>query len=107
VFTTWLRLHLLLGHKGYLRTGFPRPFFLCEVLHPVDLTCAMTSTNNWNSTYRNKFIKVTNRSNNQSIIVKVTDTAPANTGVELTYRAWVSIGKPSGSGTVKIELMGS
>lgn len=78
-----------------------------EVLHPVDLTCAMTSTNNWNSTYRNKFIKVTNRSNNQSIIVKVTDTAPANTGVELTYRAWVSIGKPSGSGTVKIELMGS
>ncbi|MFE6075044.1 hypothetical protein ACFVQB_11265 [Paenibacillus sp. NPDC057886] len=78
-----------------------------EVLHPVDLTCAITSTNSWSTTYRNKFIKVTNLSNNQSIIVRVTDTAPANKGVELTYRAWASIGKPSGSNTVKIELMGS
>lgn len=78
-----------------------------EVLHPVDLTCAMTSTNSWSTTYKNKFIKVTNLSNSQSIIVKVTDVAPANTGVELTYRAWVSIGKPSGANKVKIELMSS
>lgn len=78
-----------------------------EVFHPVDLTCAMTSTNSWNSTYKNKYIKVTNLSNSQSIIVKVTDTAPANRGVELTYRAWVSIGKPSGANSVKIELMGT
>ncbi|MEK3763263.1 septal ring lytic transglycosylase RlpA family protein [Paenibacillus sp. FSL P4-0338] len=76
-----------------------------EVLHPVDLTCAMTSTNSWSSTYRNKYIKVTNLSNNQSIVVRVTDTAPANRGVELTYRAWVGIGKPSGANSVKIELM--
>lgn len=77
-----------------------------EVFHPGDLTCALTSTNNWNTLYRNKFLKVTNLSNNNSIVVKATDTAPPNKGVELTYRAWVSIGKPSGSNTVKVELMG-
>ncbi|MDO3408543.1 hypothetical protein QWJ34_02045 [Saccharibacillus sp. CPCC 101409] len=78
-----------------------------EVLHPGDLTCAMTSSNSWSSLYRNKFIKVINKASNQSIVVRVTDTAPANRGVELTYRAWVSIGKPMGSNTVQIELMGS
>jgi hypothetical protein len=76
-----------------------------EVLHPQDLTCAMTSTNNWDSLYRNKFVKVTNLSTSQSIVVRVTDTAPENKGIELTYRAWVSIGKPTGSNTVKIELL--
>lgn len=78
-----------------------------EVLHPCDLTAAMTSTNSWNTTYRNKWIRVTNRSNNSSIVVKVTDTAPANKGVELTYAAWVAIGKPSGNNSVSIHLMGN
>ena len=77
-----------------------------EVFHPQGLTAAMTSTNSWNTTYRNKFVKVTNLSNtSKSIVVKVTDTAPANRGIELSYRAWVSIGKPSGANSVKIELM--
>lgn len=73
-----------------------------EVFHPQDLTCAMTSTNSWNTLYKNKFIKVTNTANNKSIVVRVTDTAPANKGVELTYRAWLQIGKPTNT---KIELM--
>jgi rare lipoprotein A (peptidoglycan hydrolase) len=77
-----------------------------EVFHPCDLTAAMTSTNSWNTTYRNKFVKVTNLSNGQSIVVRVTDTAPANQGIELTYRAWQSIGQPApNSKSVKIELM--
>ena len=77
-----------------------------EVLHPQGLTAAMTSTNSWNSTYKNKFVKVTNLSDtSKSIVVKITDTAPANRGIELSYRAWVSIGKPSGTNSVKIELM--
>ncbi|WP_374214157.1 RlpA-like double-psi beta-barrel domain-containing protein [Candidatus Desulfosporosinus nitrosoreducens] len=59
-----------------------------EVFHLQCLTAAMNSTNSWNSTYRNKFVKVTNLSNtSKSIVVKVTDTAPANRGIELSYRA--------------------
>lgn len=92
--------------------GFPAQNILSamtangEVFHPQGLTAAMTSTNSWNTTYRNKFVKVTNLSNtSKSIVVKVTDTAPANRGIELSYRAWVSIGKPSGANSVKIELM--
>ncbi|RKP51325.1 hypothetical protein D7Z26_16120 [Cohnella endophytica] len=76
-----------------------------EVFHPAGLTASMTTTNSWSTLYKNKFVKVTNISNSQSIVVKVTDTSPANRGVELGYRAWVEIGKPSGAGTVKIELM--
>lgn len=77
-----------------------------EVFHPQDLTAAMTSTNNWYSTYKNKFVKVTNlKDTSKSIVVRVTDKAPANRGIELSYRAWVSIGKPSGEKAVKIELM--
>ncbi|WP_289141824.1 septal ring lytic transglycosylase RlpA family protein [uncultured Brevibacillus sp.] len=78
-----------------------------EVFHPCDLTAAMTPTNNWNTTYRNKFVKVTNLSNGKSIVVRVTDTGPANQGIELTYRAWVEIGQPaSNTKSVKIELLG-
>ncbi|SCY89526.1 RlpA-like double-psi beta-barrel domain-containing protein [Alkaliphilus peptidifermentans] len=78
-----------------------------EVFHPQDLTAAMTSTNNWHSTYKNKFVKVTNLSNtSKSIIVKVTDKAPAGKGIELSYRAWVEIGRPLDNNSVKIELMG-
>ena len=76
-----------------------------EVFHPAGLTCALTSSNNWAVNYKNKFIRVTNISNGLSIIVRVTDTAPANMGVELSYRAWVEIGKPLGAGTLKVELM--
>jgi len=76
-----------------------------EVFHPQDLTAAMTTSNSWSSLYRNKYVKVTNRSNSKSIVVKITDTAPANKGVELSYRARATIGKPSGVDTVKIELM--
>lgn len=78
-----------------------------EVFHPQDLTAAMTTTNNWSSLYRNKYVKVTNLSDaSKSIIVRITDTAPANKGIELSYRAWAVIGKPCGNNTVKIELMG-
>ncbi|MFD0695428.1 septal ring lytic transglycosylase RlpA family protein [Paenibacillus sp. GCM10027628] len=76
-----------------------------EVLHGQGLTAAITSTNNWNTNYLNKFVKVTNLSTGQYVVVRVTDTAPAGRGIELTYRAWAHIGKPSGTGTVKIELM--
>ncbi len=75
-----------------------------EVFHPQDLVCALTLSNSWSSTYRNKFIKITNTSTNKSIVVRVVDTAPANKGVELSYRAWISIDKPS---TVKFEVMDS
>lgn len=77
-----------------------------EVFHPQDLTAAITSSNSWSVLYRNKFVKVTNLSDtSKSIVVRITDTAPAGKGIELSYRAWASIGKPSGNGTVKIELM--
>lgn len=76
-----------------------------EVFHPQDLTAAMTSSNSWSSLYRNKYVKVTNRANSKSIVVRITDTAPANKGIELSYRAWATIGKPAGANTVKIELM--
>lgn len=77
-----------------------------EVFHPCDAVCAMTSTNSWSTTYRNKFIKVTNLSNGKSVVVRVVDQSPANKGVELSYRAWKEIGSPStGSNKVKIELM--
>lgn len=79
-----------------------------EVFHPCDLTAAMTSTNSWSTTYRNKFVKVTNLANNQSIVVRVTDLAPANKGIELSWRAHHAIGAPgTGSNKVKIELMGT
>ncbi len=90
--------------------GFPAQNILSakcangEVFHPQDLVCALTSSNSWNSKYKNKYIKITNISSNKSIVVRVIDTAPANTGVELSYRAWVSIGKPS---KVKFEVMNS
>ncbi|MGK9250226.1 RlpA-like double-psi beta-barrel domain-containing protein [Paenibacillus humicus] len=78
-----------------------------EVFHPCDLTAAMTSTNSWHTLYRNKFVKVTNLSNNQSIVVRVTDTAPVNKGIELSYRAYQSIGSPAtGANKVKVELLG-
>ncbi|MGB9859446.1 MAG: hypothetical protein ACPLQP_05875 [Moorellaceae bacterium] len=77
-----------------------------EVFHPQDLTAALTSSNNWYSNYKGKFIKVTNISNGMWVVVRVTDQAPAGRGVELAYRPWVQIGRPLGSGTVKIELMG-
>jgi len=57
-----------------------------EVFHPQDLTAALTSSNNWYSNYKGKFIKVTNISNGMWIVVRVTDQAPAGTGVELAYR---------------------
>lgn len=77
-----------------------------EVFHPCDLTAAMTSTGSWSTTYRNKYVKVTNLANSQSIVVRVTDVAPANTGIELSWRAHNAIGAPgSGANKVKIELM--
>jgi len=79
-----------------------------EVFHPQGLTAAMTSTNNWHITYKNKFVKVTNLANtSKSIVVKVTDQAPVGRGIELSYRAWVAIGKPADMNSVKIELMAS
>ena len=66
----------------------------------------MTSTNNWNTTYNNKFVKVTNLANtSKSIVVRVTDKAPANTGIELSFRAYQELGATNGVGKVKIELM--
>lgn len=76
-----------------------------EVFHPQDLTAAITSSNNWYTNYKNKFVKVTNLSNGKSIIVRITDQAPSDKGIELSYRAWKEIDKPSGNGSVKIELM--
>ncbi|WP_139241279.1 RlpA-like double-psi beta-barrel domain-containing protein [Anaerocolumna jejuensis] len=71
-----------------------------DVLHPADITAALTSTNSWNTTYKNKYVKVTNGT--KSLIVRITDTAPANKGIELTWQAYQALEKPS---TVKIELM--
>lgn len=98
-------------HSTCPEIGFPAENILNvytrngEVFHPQGLTAAMTPTNKWSTDYMNKFVKVTNLSNSKSIIVRVTDEAPANRGIELSYRAWVEIGKPSGANSVKIELM--
>lgn len=73
-----------------------------DVLHPQDITAAMTSTNKWNTTYKNKYVKVTTSDGKKSIVVRVTDTAPANKGIELTWRAYHALGKPS---CVRVELM--
>lgn len=48
-------------------------------------------------------MRVTNLSNNKSIVVRVTDIAPPGKGIELSYRAWDSIGRPSGDNTVSIS----
>ena len=48
----------------------------------------MTSTNKWNSTYKNKYVKVSTSDGKKSIVVRATDTAPANKGIELTWRAY-------------------
>lgn len=71
-----------------------------DVLHPCDMTAAITSSNNWSTLYMNKYVKVTNGSN--SIVVRITDVAPAGKGIELTWRAYQELGSPS---TAKIELM--
>lgn len=98
-------------HSSCPEIGFPAENILNvntkngEVFHPAGLTAAITSTNSWYSTYVNKYVKITNLSNSKSIVVRVTDQAPANRGIEPGYRAWVEIGKPAGSNSVKIELM--
>ena len=75
-----------------------------DVFHPQDLTAAMTSTNSWNTAYRNRFVKVTNLANTSlSIVVRVTDTAPPNTGIELSDRAYRAIGAP-GAGNNKLRI---
>jgi hypothetical protein len=76
-----------------------------EVFHPQDLTAAMTQTNNWHTTYRNQWIKVTSLVNTSlSIVVRVTDNAPSNRGVELSDRAYRAIGNPGAANNrVKIE----
>ena len=77
-----------------------------EVLHPVGLTAAMTTSNSWYSTYKNKFVKVTNLADtSKSIVVRITDSGPAGQGIELTDRAYRTVGASSGSNKVKIELM--
>ncbi len=77
-----------------------------EVFHPQDLTAAITPTSNWFDNYLNKYIRVTNLADEKkSIVVRVTDMAPRGKGIELSYRAWVEIGRPSGPDTVKLELM--
>ncbi len=86
---------------GYRVENIAKPY--CgngDVLHPCDLTAAMTSTNGWSSTYKNKYVKVTNGS--KSIVVRITDVAPAGKGIELTWRAYELLGKPQNA---KIELM--
>lgn len=77
-----------------------------DILHPCDLTCALTSTGSWHTTYRNKFIKVTNLDNNKSIVLRATDQAPAGMGVEPTYRPHKILNLTSGQGkNIKLELM--
>lgn len=77
-----------------------------EVFHPQDLTAAITPSYNWHGNYMNMFIKVTNLADpSKSIVVRVTDRAPARKGIELTYRAWVEIGRPVGTNSVRLELM--
>lgn len=62
----------------------------------------MTLTNKWNTTYKNKYVKVTTSDGKKLIVVRVTDTAPADKGIELTWRAYHALGKPS---SVRVELM--
>ncbi|MDR1589053.1 MAG: septal ring lytic transglycosylase RlpA family protein [Oscillospiraceae bacterium] len=78
-----------------------------EVLHSQDLTAAMTSTGQWHTLYQNKFVKVTNLQNvSKSLVVRVTDQAPTNQGIELTYRGYLELGSPgTGANKVKIELL--
>jgi len=94
-------------HTGISVQKIQNPYtFNGEVFHPQGLTAAMTSTNNWNTTYKDKFVKVTNLANtSKSIVVRVTDKAPANKGIELSFRAFQELGASNGVGKVKIELM--
>lgn len=71
-----------------------------DVFHPQDITAAATS--DWNNAYLNKYVKVTNLSNLKSLVVRITDQAPAGKGIELSWRAYSALGRP---GNVKVELM--
>lgn len=73
-----------------------------DVLHPMDMTAAITKSNDWSTTYKNKYVKVTNEKNDRYIVVRITDEAPAGKGIELTWLGNILLDYPS---TVKLELM--
>ncbi len=71
-----------------------------DVFHPQDLTAAVTA--DWGSAYLNRYVKVTNLSTSKSIVVRITDRAPAGKGIELSWRAYSALGRPTNA---KVELM--